>query len=107
MSGASSYAATKGAVLQMTKAVAIEYAKDKIHVNSIHPGFTETNMLEGIFASDGTDVKATHGMLESIHPWGRLGRPEDIAKAALFLAGDGASWMTGHGLVVDGGYIAQ
>ena len=107
MSGASSYAATKGAVLQMTKAIAIEYAKDKIHVNSIHPGFTETNMLESIFANDGTEGVAMHGMLESVHPWGRLGKPEDIAKAAVFLAGDGASWMTGHGLVVDGGYIAQ
>jgi NAD(P)-dependent dehydrogenase (short-subunit alcohol dehydrogenase family) len=107
ISGASSYAATKGAVLQMTKAVALEYAKDKIHVNSIHPGFTETNMLEPLFAADGTEGKATHGLLESIHPWGRLGRPEDIAKAAVFLAGDGASWITGHSLVVDGGYIAQ
>jgi NAD(P)-dependent dehydrogenase (short-subunit alcohol dehydrogenase family) len=90
-----------------SQAIALEYARDKIHINSVHPGFTETNMLEPLFARDGTDGAATHGLLESIHPWGRLGRPEDIAKAAVFLAGDGASWITGHGLVVDGGYIAQ
>jgi NAD(P)-dependent dehydrogenase (short-subunit alcohol dehydrogenase family) len=46
-------------------------------------------------------------MLASLHPWGRLGVPEDIAKAAVFLAGDGASWMTGTQVVVDGGYVAQ
>lgn len=107
MAGVSSYASSKGAVLQLTKVVALEYAKDKIHVNSIHPGFTETSMLEPLFAADGTDGRATHGLLESIHPWGRLGKPEDIAKAAIFLAGEGASWITGQQLVVDGGYVAQ
>jgi NAD(P)-dependent dehydrogenase (short-subunit alcohol dehydrogenase family) len=46
-------------------------------------------------------------MLEAIHPWGRIGRPQDIAKMALFLAGDGASWCTGQAYIVDGGYTAQ
>jgi NAD(P)-dependent dehydrogenase (short-subunit alcohol dehydrogenase family) len=89
---ASIYCATKGAVLQMTKAIALEYAKDRIHVNCINPGFSETNMLEPVMASRGSE--ATHEWLEGIHPWGRLGMPEDIAKAAVFLASDGASWIT-------------
>lgn len=62
-------------------------------------------MLEPLKARDGAD--ALTGALEAVHPWGRLGRAEDIAKAAVYLAGDGASWVTGHALVVDGGYTAQ
>lgn len=104
MAGTSCYCATKGAVLQMTKSIALEYAKDRIHVNCINPGFTETHMLEGIRKEGGV---AAFDMLQSLHPWGRLGLPEDIAKVAVFLASDSASWMTGTSLVVDGGYIAQ
>jgi NAD(P)-dependent dehydrogenase (short-subunit alcohol dehydrogenase family) len=65
-------------------------------------------MLEKFKArdEDGTG-ESTTAMLQSLHPWGRLGRPADIAKAAVYLAGEGASWITGHALVVDGGYTAQ
>jgi NAD(P)-dependent dehydrogenase (short-subunit alcohol dehydrogenase family) len=108
MAGTSCYSGSKGAVLQMTKCMALEYAKDRIHVNCINPGFVETPMLEAIKARDADGQgESTTAMLQSIHPWGRLGRAEDIAKAAVFLAGAGASWVTGQCLVVDGGYTAQ
>ncbi|KAK8205260.1 hypothetical protein M8818_004972 [Zalaria obscura] len=103
--GASTYCATKGAVVQITKSVALEYAKDKIHVNCINPGFTETNLLEPMRAMLG--VENFKAWLESVHPWGRLGLPEDVAKMAVFLAGEGASWVTGQSFVVDGGFTAQ
>ena len=65
-------------------------------------------MLEPVKARDGDGRgEATTAALQSLHPWGRLGRPDDIAKAAVYLAGEGASWVTGHCLVVDGGYTAQ
>ena len=63
-------------------------------------------MVEAIKARGGQQATTT-ALLESLHPWGRLGRPEDIAKAAVFLAGDGASWITGQALLIDGGYVAR
>ncbi|KIX06384.1 uncharacterized protein Z518_04360 [Rhinocladiella mackenziei CBS 650.93] len=103
--GVSSYCATKGAVLQLTKATALEYARDGIHINALQPGFTDTAMLEDMYARGGRE--GVTNLLKSLHPWGRLGRPEDIAKVAVFLAGEGASWVTGQGWAVDGGYLAQ
>ncbi|OQV01224.1 hypothetical protein CLAIMM_06616 [Cladophialophora immunda] len=105
LAGASPYCASKGAVLNLTRATALEYAKDGIHVNAIQPGFTDTHMLENMYAKIGRD--AMDAMMKTWHPWGRTGRAEDIARAAVFLAGDGASWMTGQSIVVDGGYLAQ
>lgn len=93
-----------GAVLQLTKACALEYAKDHIHINCINPGFAETSLLEPMRIRMGD---AFHGMLNQLHPWGRLAVPEDIAKMAVFLAGPGASFCTGAPFVVDGGYTAQ
>jgi NAD(P)-dependent dehydrogenase (short-subunit alcohol dehydrogenase family) len=105
--GATSYCASKGAVLQLTRAAALEYAPDKIHVNAIQPGFTDTHLLETLYATapGGRDSVAKH--LNTVHPWGRTGRPEDIARVAAFLAGEGVGWVTGTGIVVDGGYLAQ
>lgn len=103
--GTSCYDASKGAVTQMTKAVALEYSKDRIHVNSIHPGFTDTAMLGPLLAA--TEPEAARANLRSLHPWGTMGTPRDIAKVAVFLAGDGASWITGAPFIVDGGYLAQ
>jgi NAD(P)-dependent dehydrogenase (short-subunit alcohol dehydrogenase family) len=103
--GTSSYTASKGAVLQLTKAVALEYAKDRIHVNSIHPGFTDTALLEPLKAAHGSETAKK--MLADLHPWGTVGKATDIAKVAVFLGGDGASWCTGAPFIVDGGYLAQ
>lgn len=94
---------------RQTKTIALEYAKDRIHVNCISPSFTETPMLERAKRRDGDQDggATTTALLSALHPWGRLGRPEDIARAAVYLAGEGASWVTGHCLVVDGGFTAQ
>lgn len=89
----------------MTKAIALEYAEEKIHVNSIHPGYTQTALLDGLRNQEGAEEKMK--AIVALHPWGRLGYAEDIAKMALFLAGDGASWITGQQFVVDGGYTAR
>lgn len=90
------YHASKGAVRTMTKSAALYWAKQGIRVNSIHPGFVETPILEGIDAEPLTQVT----------PMGRLGKPEEIADAVLFLASDESSFMTGSELVVDGGFTA-
>lgn len=105
LANAAVYCATKGAVLQLTKACALEYANDRIHINCINPGFAETSLLEPMRAGMGQEV--FHGMLSKLHPWGRLAVPEDIAKMAVFLAGPGASFITGAPFIVDGGYVAQ
>lgn len=73
-------------------------------MNSINPGFIDTPMVED---TAGSDPEKFYEMVKARHPWDRLGRAEEIAKAAVFLAGDGASFITGHNLLVDGGYTAQ
>lgn len=107
MAGSSSYCTSKGAVLQLTRAAALEYAKDRIHVNAIQPGFTDTHILEDLYARAPGGKSGADQFMAALHPWGRTGRPEEMAKMAVFLAGDGASWITGSGFVVDGGYLAQ
>lgn len=86
----------------MTRSCALEYARDRIHINCINPGFAETSLLEGMRGEAGYSE-----MLNQLHPWGRPAVPEDIAKMAVFLAGPGASFVTGAPFVVDGGYTAQ
>jgi NAD(P)-dependent dehydrogenase (short-subunit alcohol dehydrogenase family) len=94
--GTSCYNASKGAVTQMTKAVALEYAKDRIHIMSLHPGFMDTALLDPLLAAGGPE--ATRANLRSLHPWGAMGTPRDIAKVAVFL---------GAPFIVDGGYLTQ
>ena len=101
-SGFNPYAPSKGAVLQFTRNLAVECASKGIRVNCICPGYIYTNMTKSL-----TDDPASLDELENRHPMGRLGNPEDIASAALFLASDESSFMTGAPLVVDGGYTAQ
>jgi len=104
--GQSTYCGTKGGVVQMTKAVAMEYAADKIHVNCVCPGGIETALFEDMRSSaelqQGLDAWTAF-----FHPWGRKGYPEEVAKVALFLAGPGASYVTGAAYEVSGGYTAQ
>ncbi|KAM0723572.1 hypothetical protein Q7P37_000559 [Cladosporium fusiforme] len=100
--GAPGYTASKHAVVGMTKQMALDYAQDRIHINSVNPGFVHTPMIAHY-----TSTQEMEDRLAGTHPWNALGRPEDIADAALFLASDEAAWVTGHTLVVDGGYTAQ
>ncbi|MCI0438646.1 MAG: SDR family oxidoreductase [Chloroflexi bacterium] len=100
--GFNPYVPSKGGVVQFTRNLAIDCAKKGIRVNCICPGYVETNLTRGL--TENPEIKAK---LEERHPMGRLGRPEEIASAALFLASDESSFMTGAPLIVDGGYTAQ
>jgi NAD(P)-dependent dehydrogenase (short-subunit alcohol dehydrogenase family) len=100
------YHASKGAVRLMSKTDALLYGKDDIRVNSVHPGFIWTPLVEDFLAEQG-DVEEGKKELEGLHPIGRIGRPEEIAAAILFLASDEASFITGAELVADGGYTAR
>ncbi len=104
--GSAGYALTKAAAVNFSKSLALELAGDGIRVNALCPGGTDTEFLRDWLASSG-DAKAAEQWLLDRHPLGRLGTPEDQAKAALFLASDDASFVTGHALLVDGGYTAQ
>lgn len=97
---AAAYHGTKGAVRILTKTAAVEYAKEGIRINSVHPGFIDTEMIR-VLNPEGRQagVRAT--------PLGRMGTSEDIAYAVLYLASDESSFVTGSELVIDGGYTAQ
>ena len=103
MPGFSAYCATKGALLQLTKSMALDHAADGIRVNSLSPGATLTERLQTRFGSD----KGAFEALGSGYPMGRLGTPEEIANGAVFLASDESSFVTGSDLLIDGGYLAQ
>ena len=96
------YHASKGAVHIFTKAVALRYATKGIRVNSIHPGPIQTPMLEAGFV----DPERRRWVMSRV-PMGRVGQPIEVAYGVLFLASDESSFVTGAGLVIDGGYIAQ
>ncbi len=94
------YVAAKHGVVGLTKTAAIEYAADGIRVNAIGPGYIDTPLLSML-------DKETYDGLVGLHPIGRLGRPEEIAELAAFLASDRASFITGSYHLADGGYTAQ
>ena len=96
------YSASKGAVMAMTKAMALDHAAENIRVNCIAPGIIETEMV----ARFSTDENARKQRV-AMHPMGRFGQPEDVASAAVYLASDESRWTTGTVLTIDGGYTAQ
>lgn len=96
------YSASKGAVMAMTKAMALDHAAENIRVNCIAPGIVETEMV----ARFSTDENARKQRI-AMHPMGRFGQPGEIASAAVFLASDESGWTTGSVLTIDGGYSAQ
>jgi NAD(P)-dependent dehydrogenase (short-subunit alcohol dehydrogenase family) len=102
---AAAYCASKGALVQLTRAMALDHAADRIRVNCLCPGDTDTPMLR----REAVELGAPIGEFladAARRPLGRIGTPEDIARAALFLAGDASSFVTGTTLVVDGGGLA-
>jgi NAD(P)-dependent dehydrogenase (short-subunit alcohol dehydrogenase family) len=104
-SRAAAYCASKGAVVLLTKAMAIDHGKQNIRVNCICPGDTDTGMLRS--EAQQLDEAEDRFLSESAkRPLGRIGTPEEIAQAALYLASDAASFVTGTALVVDGGGLA-
>lgn len=125
--GASAYCASKGAVVLLTKQIAVEYASDKVHCNALCPGCKysllsyfhkwilregrsltimgpdlKTPMTEEIYKDD-----ATRDGINAMTPWGEWGLVEDVAKCAVFLASEDANYVTGLPMVIDGGYTAQ
>ena len=100
------YHASKGAIRLMTKNDALFYAADKIRVNSIHPGFIWTPMVEN-FAAEQGDVNEVRIQLDARHPIGHVGEPDDVGWAVVYLASEEAKFITGSELVIDGGYTAR
>lgn len=98
------YTAAKHGLIGLTKTAALEYSEQGIRINAVCPGFIETPMLEraGI-----TTDKATKEQTISLHPIGRLGESEEVAEAIVWIASERASFISGHSLMVDGGYIAR
>ena len=100
------YHASKGAVRLMSKTDALLYAKQGIRVNSVHPGFIWTPMVEKFLKAQG-DVAKLRQALDALHPLGRVGEPEEVAYGILYLASDESKFVTGSELVIDGGYTAR
>jgi len=103
IAGASAYVASKHGVLGLTKTAALEYAKQGIRVNAVCPGVIETPMVQRL-----TDrhPSAAEAMVAG-HPIGRVGKPEEVAEAVIWLCSEAASFVTGLAMSVDGGYVAQ
>ena len=102
--GSSVYVASKFAVIGLTKTAALEFAKQGVRVNSVSPGTVQTEMFDRAFGEGETDVKKT---LATQNPIGRIGTPEEIASAVLWLSSPGAAFTTGQDIIVDGGYTAR
>ncbi len=105
--GGAAYCASKAALLGMTRALALDHGKQRIRVNSLCPGAVDTPLLWSSAEWLGMSIDEYRAEIVSRMPLGRIGQPEEIARAALFLASDDSSFMTGAALVVDGGWTAR
>jgi NAD(P)-dependent dehydrogenase (short-subunit alcohol dehydrogenase family) len=97
------YVASKHAVIGLTKAAALEYSAHGIRINAVNPGVIDTEMVDRFTGAMGSSKKD----LVPLHPIGRLGRLEEVADAVLWLSSARASFVTGHSLIVDGGFTAH
>ncbi len=100
------YCASKGGVIQLTKALAMELGRMNVRVNCVCPGIIDTGMLDQAVVMQGVDKAELSATIGEMHPMGRIGRPEEVAAAILFLASEEASFITGVALSVDGGLWA-
>jgi NAD(P)-dependent dehydrogenase (short-subunit alcohol dehydrogenase family) len=104
--GAAAYCASKAGVLGLTRAMALEYADQGVRVNALCPGYIDTPMVQR-YMTQVEDADAQLAELKATHPVGRLGQAEEVAAAVLWLLSDGASFMTGAAIPVDGGFTAR
>ncbi|MBM3406601.1 MAG: SDR family oxidoreductase [Betaproteobacteria bacterium] len=105
--GIAPYHASKGAVRLMSKNDAITYARENIRVNSLHPAYIWTPMVETYLRTTSPDVEAAKAAAGAAHPIGHMGEPDDVAWAVVWLASDEAKFVTGAKMVIDGGYTAR
>lgn len=101
--GLPAYVASKHGVIGLTKTAALEFAKKGIRVNAVCPGIIETPMMDRL---SGNDLEAI-ARFSALEPMGRYGQPEEIGNAVLWMCSDEASFLTGHAMAVDGGFVAQ
>lgn len=107
MAGVPPYAASKGAVLSLTRQLAVEYAAERIRVLAICPGTIDTPLVRIALGRDPSTYEANLATAAQAHPLGRIGQPEEVARVVLFLASDEASFMTGEYVCIDGGMMAK
>ncbi len=105
--GVCAYAASKGGMLSLTRQLALEYAGDNVRVLAVNPGTIDTPLVEEALKVMGGDEAEHRERMSRSHPIGRIGTPDDVAQAVLFLASDSASFMTGENVCVDGGMMAK
>ncbi len=103
--GASAYAASKAAIVNLTRSMALDHAREGIRINAVCPGSVDTEMIHAAWEQFG-DVETARRLWAEKHPLGRIAQPEEVARTILFLASDAASFITGAALAVDGGLTA-
>jgi NAD(P)-dependent dehydrogenase (short-subunit alcohol dehydrogenase family) len=101
--GVPAYVASKHGVIGLTKNAALDYAKQNIRVNAVCPGVIHTPMIDRFTGGNAQAIE----QLKAGEPLGRLGKPEEIAETVIFLCSEGASFITGEAIAVDGGWVAQ
>jgi NAD(P)-dependent dehydrogenase (short-subunit alcohol dehydrogenase family) len=104
--GASAYAASKAAIINLTRSMALDHAREGVRVNAVCPGSVDTEMIHAAWEKFG-DVEQARRLWSEKHPVGRIAQPEEVARTILFLASDDASFITGTALAVDGGLTAE
>jgi NAD(P)-dependent dehydrogenase (short-subunit alcohol dehydrogenase family) len=103
--GAAAYASSKGAVVLLTKSMALDHARQGVRVNCVCAGSVDTPMLQGEMEEMGGEHAVRH-LFEDKHPLGRIASPDEVARAVLYLASDDAAFVTGTALTIDGGITA-
>jgi NAD(P)-dependent dehydrogenase (short-subunit alcohol dehydrogenase family) len=99
--------ASKHGVVGLTKTAALEYAQAGLRINAVCPGFIRTPLVERFFELTSRENPHISEQVTALHPIGRLGTPDEVAEVVVWLCSDAASFVTGHTMTVDGGYVAQ